>query len=160
MLPKKRLVEAEAPDTSTPDSSSLKKKQVDCDLEPTVISNKNNCVTGSCSNTDTETNNHCKEEDLIMAPGDSNPMEIDEDLHSRQLAVYGRETMRRLFGSNVLVSGMHGLGAEIGINHEAFFTLFFFLIDTTEVSFSELLDFSVNILQNLSPVNKFVSCLI
>jgi ubiquitin-activating enzyme E1 len=40
--------------------------------------------------------------------------EIDEDLHSRQLAVYGRETMKRLFGSNVLVSGLQGLGAEIG----------------------------------------------
>lgn len=40
--------------------------------------------------------------------------EIDEDLHSRQLAVYGRETMRRLFRSNVLVSGLNGLGAEIG----------------------------------------------
>lgn len=40
--------------------------------------------------------------------------EIDEDLHSRQLAVYGRETMKRLFASNVLVSGLNGLGAEIG----------------------------------------------
>ncbi|XP_057442225.1 ubiquitin-activating enzyme E1 1-like [Lotus japonicus] len=51
-----------------------------------------------------------------MALGDSNPMEIDEDLHSRQLAVYGRETMRRLFASNVLVSGMRGLGVEIAKN--------------------------------------------
>ncbi|CAM0950523.1 unnamed protein product [Alopecurus aequalis] len=42
--------------------------------------------------------------------------EIDEDLHSRQLAVYGRETMKRLFGSNVLVSGLQGLGAEIAKN--------------------------------------------
>jgi ubiquitin-activating enzyme E1 len=40
--------------------------------------------------------------------------EIDEDLHSRQLAVYGRETMRRLFAADVLVSGLDGLGAEIG----------------------------------------------
>lgn len=45
---------------------------------------------------------------------DGQPPEIDEDLHSRQLAVYGRETMRRLFASNVLISGMQGLGAEIG----------------------------------------------
>lgn len=50
-----------------------------------------------------------------MALGDGNQQEIDEDLHSRQLAVYGRETMRRLFASNVLVSGMQGLGAEIGM---------------------------------------------
>lgn len=39
---------------------------------------------------------------------------IDEQLHSRQLAVYGRETMRRLAGANVLVSGLGGLGQEIG----------------------------------------------
>ncbi|CAJ2652614.1 unnamed protein product [Trifolium pratense] len=51
-----------------------------------------------------------------MAFGNSNPQEIDEDLHSRQLAVYGRETMRRLFASSVLVSGMRGLGAEIAKN--------------------------------------------
>jgi ubiquitin-activating enzyme E1 len=44
------------------------------------------------------------------------PQEIDEDLHSRQLAVYGRETMRRLFASDVLVSGLNGLGAEIGLS--------------------------------------------
>lgn len=50
-----------------------------------------------------------------MALGDGSQQEIDEDLHSRQLAVYGRETMRRLFASNVLVSGMQGLGAEIGM---------------------------------------------
>ncbi|PKI49887.1 hypothetical protein CRG98_029725 [Punica granatum] len=43
-------------------------------------------------------------------------MGIDEDLHSRQLAVYGRETMRRLFASNILISGMQGLGAEIAKN--------------------------------------------
>jgi hypothetical protein len=39
---------------------------------------------------------------------------IDEDLHSRQLAVYGRETMRRLAGAHVLVSGLNALGVEIG----------------------------------------------
>ncbi|XP_019188630.1 PREDICTED: ubiquitin-activating enzyme E1 1-like isoform X3 [Ipomoea nil] len=48
-----------------------------------------------------------------MAFGNGNSRDIDEDLHSRQLAVYGRETMRRLFASNVLVSGLQGLGAEI-----------------------------------------------
>ncbi|XP_071717337.1 ubiquitin-activating enzyme E1 1-like [Rutidosis leptorrhynchoides] len=47
---------------------------------------------------------------------DVNKQDIDEDRHSRQLAVYGRETMRRLFASNVLISGMQGLGAEIAKN--------------------------------------------
>lgn len=45
-----------------------------------------------------------------------NLSDIDEDLHSRQLAVYGRETMRRLFAANVLISGLQGLGAEIAKN--------------------------------------------
>lgn len=39
---------------------------------------------------------------------------IDEDLHSRQLAVYGRESMRRMAASNVLIVGALGLGVEIG----------------------------------------------
>ncbi|OMP02411.1 Molybdenum cofactor biosynthesis, MoeB [Corchorus olitorius] len=47
-----------------------------------------------------------------VVPGDANHNDIDEDLHSRQLGVYGRETMRRLCASNVLISGMQGLGAE------------------------------------------------
>ncbi|XP_073140543.1 ubiquitin-activating enzyme E1 1-like isoform X2 [Henckelia pumila] len=51
-----------------------------------------------------------------MAFGDGTPGDIDEVLHSRQLAVYGRDTMRRLFASNVLVSGIQGLGVEIAKN--------------------------------------------
>lgn len=51
--------------------------------------------------------------ELIMATSYED-VDIDEDLHSRQLAVYGRETMRRLFGAHVLVSGLQGLGVEIG----------------------------------------------
>ncbi len=40
--------------------------------------------------------------------------EIDEDLHSRQLAVYGRDSMRRLAASQVLVLGATGLSVEVG----------------------------------------------
>lgn len=66
--------------------------------------------------------NNSFDEVAAMALGDHSITHIDEDLHSRQLAVYGRETMRRLFGSNVLVSGMQGLGVEIGkiFQHLAF----------------------------------------
>ncbi|XP_014489657.1 ubiquitin-activating enzyme E1 1 [Vigna radiata var. radiata] len=69
------------------------------------FNNNSSCKSGSTS-----------EGASAMALGDSNPPDIDEDLHSRQLAVYGRETMRRLFGSSVLVSGMQGLGVEIAKN--------------------------------------------
>ena len=40
-------------------------------------------------------------------------LHIDENLHSRQLAVYGREAMRRMAKSAVLISGANGLGVEI-----------------------------------------------
>ena len=43
-------------------------------------------------------------------------MAIDEDLHSRQLAVYGRDTMRKMASAHVLVSGLRGLGVEIAKN--------------------------------------------
>ena len=39
---------------------------------------------------------------------------LDEDLHSRQIAVYGREAMSTLSTATVLVSGINGLGVEIG----------------------------------------------
>lgn len=59
----------------------------------------------------------------MTATADGNPADvvhIDEDLHSRQLAVYGREAMRRLFGANVLISGLQGLGVEIGMYSVSF----------------------------------------
>ncbi len=42
-------------------------------------------------------------------------VEIDEDLHSRQLAVYGKESMRKLAAADVLIVGMNGLGVEVGM---------------------------------------------
>jgi hypothetical protein len=48
------------------------------------------------------------------ANGGPTDMEIDENLHSRQLAVYGREVMRRMAASSVLISGANGVGVEIG----------------------------------------------
>jgi len=41
---------------------------------------------------------------------------IDEDLQSRQMAVYGREAMQNLKRANVLISGLNGLGAEVAKN--------------------------------------------
>ena len=41
-------------------------------------------------------------------------MQIDEDLHSRQLAVYGRASMRRMAASDILICGAQGLGVETG----------------------------------------------
>ena len=41
---------------------------------------------------------------------------IDEDMQSRQMAVYGRESMQTLRKASVLISGLNGLGAEIAKN--------------------------------------------
>lgn len=40
--------------------------------------------------------------------------EIDEGLYSRQLYVLGHDAMRKMGTANVLISGMKGLGVEIG----------------------------------------------
>ena len=47
-------------------------------------------------------------DDTMAAAG-----EIDEDLHSRQLAVYGRESMRKLAGATVLICGMKGMAEGV-----------------------------------------------
>ncbi|KAJ0987624.1 hypothetical protein J5N97_005980 [Dioscorea zingiberensis] len=49
-------------------------------------------------------------------PSPSDPLEIDEELYCQQLAVYGIETIRKLARSNVLISGLSGLGSEIAKN--------------------------------------------
>ena len=41
---------------------------------------------------------------------------IDEGLYSRQLYVMGHEAMKKMANSNVLISGLKGLGAEIAKN--------------------------------------------
>lgn len=50
------------------------------------------------------------------ADGGAGHVEIDENLHSRQLAVYGREAMKRMATSSILISGANGLGVEIAKN--------------------------------------------
>lgn len=51
-----------------------------------------------------------------MANNGSRVHEIDESLYSRQLYVLGHEAMRRMACSDVLISGMGGLGVEIAKN--------------------------------------------
>lgn len=47
---------------------------------------------------------------------DTNGSEIDEGLYSRQLYVLGHEAMKKMGVSNVLISGLKGLGVEIAKN--------------------------------------------
>uniref|UniRef100_A0A5B6ZPN1 E1 ubiquitin-activating enzyme n=1 Tax=Davidia involucrata TaxID=16924 RepID=A0A5B6ZPN1_DAVIN len=123
MLPGKRAgggeVVADAGEDSHNTESLTKRQKTDC-----LISSATATVSGTAATTTTMGGNVNGNNSYssgngkapIVAFFDGNPQDIDEDLHSRQLAVYGRETMRRLFASNILVSGMQGLGAEIAKN--------------------------------------------
>lgn len=51
-----------------------------------------------------------------MANNGENQTEIDESLYSRQLYVLGHDAMRRMAASDVLISGLGGLGVEIAKN--------------------------------------------
>ncbi|XWS74385.1 hypothetical protein CRYUN_Cryun02cG0210700 [Craigia yunnanensis] len=132
MLPRKRaaadgvvVIEADPETIATTNdnsaaSSSFKKHRLDSCIiaaaanQSTAKNSDNSAIIGG--NSDQSNSRVVESSPSIMALGDSNHTEIDEDLHSRQLAVYGRETMRRLFASNILISGMQGLGAEIAKN--------------------------------------------
>lgn len=46
---------------------------------------------------------------------DSGQVKIDEDLHSRQLAVYGKESMKRMANADIVILGLKGLGVEVGV---------------------------------------------
>ena len=51
-----------------------------------------------------------------VAAGKFQNGDIDESLYSRQLYVLGHEAMKRMGASHVLISGLRGLGVEIGMN--------------------------------------------
>ncbi|XP_053551798.1 ubiquitin-like modifier-activating enzyme 1 [Bombina bombina] len=77
------------------------------------------------SGSDTKTGSNCSSSNSVRtdltAPTNGmarngNESEIDEGLYSRQLYVLGHEAMKRMQNSNVLISGMSGLGVEIAKN--------------------------------------------
>ncbi|KAJ6827939.1 ubiquitin-activating enzyme E1 1-like [Iris pallida] len=106
MLPRKRGGGTEDGLNGEEEASSTKKSRGEgsAPISSSSVAAERNHQPPAANGMDVETNNG------------SSPLEIDEDLHSRQLAVYGRETMRKLFASKVLVSGLDGLGVEIAKN--------------------------------------------
>ena len=107
------VIEADLETTATTNndstaSSSFKKYCLDSCIitaatnESTAKNDDNSAIIGG--NNDHSSNSRIvKPSPSIMALGNANQTEIDEDLHSRQLAIYGRETMRRLFALNILI---------------------------------------------------------
>ncbi|XP_041953675.1 ubiquitin-like modifier-activating enzyme 1 isoform X3 [Alosa sapidissima] len=78
------------------------------------------------SGSETKTGSHCSSSNSVRTEPSYTPSngmakngsdaEIDEGLYSRQLYVLGHEAMKRMQTSNVLISGMRGLGVEIAKN--------------------------------------------
>ncbi|XP_068340086.1 ubiquitin-activating enzyme E1 1-like [Pyrus communis] len=112
MLPRKREAVGGEVVVNEATESPIKKLRGAAATDGSKSNENNNTTTFNNNNI----NSSSVDELPIMALGNGSSNDIDEDLHSRQLAVYGRETMRRLFASNILVSGMQGLGAEIAKN--------------------------------------------
>lgn len=73
-----------------------------------------------------------------MAGQEEGAYTIDEDLQSRQLAVYGRESMRMLRDAHVLLVGVDGVGAEIAKNVILANVKAVTLCDTAKVELSHL----------------------
>lgn len=115
MLPVKRSSIVEVGGGNDNDAISVEKK---LKATATAIGDSSTTVTmGGTDSVSANSGRNAANGRTGKAPLDlRNFSDIDEDLHSRQLAVYGRETMRRLFASNILVSGLQGLGAETGIS--------------------------------------------
>ena len=68
-------------------------------------------------NSSNGSNHHLKEnQQQQKMAGNGNIQAIDESLYSRQLYVLGHEAMQRMATSDVLISGLGGLGVEIAKN--------------------------------------------
>lgn len=85
---------------STQNSSNQKQQQQEKQANNNLVKNKTSNSTTKMSN-----------------GGDENKsQEIDEGLYSRQLYVLGHEAMKKMAVSDVLISGLDGLGVEVAKN--------------------------------------------
>ncbi|XP_049960406.1 ubiquitin-like modifier-activating enzyme 1 [Schistocerca serialis cubense] len=88
-------------------SSRVLDSSVDPAAKKRKVATGDSVVASSCSSRSAE----------MEQPGSSNcAPEIDEGLYSRQLYVLGHDAMRRMASSNVLISGLGGLGVEVAKN--------------------------------------------
>ena len=113
--------------THNPDfSPAAKKRKLESDIANNSDStafgtqhSNNNSTTGELQNNNSVNQSQQQQQqstNRTMANGANKNGEIDEGLYSRQLYVLGHEAMRRMQASDVLISGLGGLGVEIAKN--------------------------------------------
>ncbi|XP_008488261.2 ubiquitin-like modifier-activating enzyme 1 [Diaphorina citri] len=112
-----------------------KKRRVDCELEVEVEEEEHkqlNNTTCETFNMESVANHQNGSSATAM------DQDIDEGLYSRQLYVLGHDAMRRMASSDVLISGLGGLGVEIAKNVILSGVKSVTLHDTTATSLSDL----------------------
>lgn len=115
--------------TTNQDSPAAKKRKIESEIAnnsvPTAFGttqHSNNSTSGESQNNKTVNQSQQqqvqqqKSTNRTMANGANKNGDIDEGLYSRQLYVLGHEAMRRMAASDVLISGIGGLGVEIAKN--------------------------------------------
>lgn len=108
---KKRKLESEIDANSVANNLSNKQHSKNSSSAGELENNKNH--------TKSQQQQQQKSSNKTMANGNNDEKghkEIDEGLYSRQLYVLGHEAMRRMAISDVLISGLNGLGVEIAKN--------------------------------------------
>ncbi|XP_037956761.1 ubiquitin-like modifier-activating enzyme 1 isoform X2 [Teleopsis dalmanni] len=78
-----------------------------------AVTNSNSKTGSSAKNSQTNTS---MATNAFNAAGNNAGNDIDESLYSRQLYVLGHDAMRRMANSDILLSGLGGLGLEIAKN--------------------------------------------
>lgn len=109
-------------------NSPAKKRKIESELANysvetafgTTQHSANNSTTGELQNNNSvnQAQQQQQQQSKTMANGSgaNKNGEIDEGLYSRQLYVLGHEAMRRMAASDVLISGLGGLGVEVAKN--------------------------------------------
>ena len=80
------------------------------------MSNENNQSNIDLNNNSQNDENEMSDNQPNSGSQNNHNDEIDESLYSRQLYVYGHEAMKKMQKSNILISGLRGLGVEIAKN--------------------------------------------
>jgi ubiquitin-activating enzyme E1 len=112
--------------TQKSDSPQAKKRKLESDVANYSVSSAfgakqlsgNSTAAGELKTKNSENDSQQQQQSTnkTMANGGNKNGEIDEGLYSRQLYVLGHEAMRRMAASDVLISGLGGLGVEVAKN--------------------------------------------
>ncbi|KAH8384761.1 hypothetical protein KR093_007810 [Drosophila rubida] len=101
-------------------SSSSKINSLDTEFAARTVSSTNSNVSSTNNSHGTSNNNNSNNSAVMAANSNSAAAavggDIDESLYSRQLYVLGHDAMRRMANSDILLSGLGGLGLEIAKN--------------------------------------------